>query len=252
MQLLQKIIIILFVSLSCDLIANELNLSSSGKKSIFIELFTSQGCSSCPPAEEYLNEFSNNKELWDKYIPIAFHVDYWDYIGWKDVFAKKEFAARQYRYAKLKHVRTVYTPAFIVNGNAWRKGFFSSLPRVQGLAGGLLQVKINNNQIKAVFKPSNFNDGRLAKKYNLNIALLGMDIIVKIRAGENEGRQSTHSFVVLGYHSKSSNDLSWQTFVPKNENIKSKKLALVAWVSRPEDPTPIQAVGGWLVGSEYF
>ena len=64
-----------------------IHLSSQNKQFILIELFTSQGCSSCPPAEKWLNQFIKDKELWEKYIPVAFHVDYWDYLGWKDPYS---------------------------------------------------------------------------------------------------------------------------------------------------------------------
>ena len=72
-----------------------IHLSSQNKQFILIELFTSQGCSSCPPAEKWLNQFIKDKELWEKYIPVAFHVDYWDYLGWKDPYSKSRFTQRQ-------------------------------------------------------------------------------------------------------------------------------------------------------------
>lgn len=210
-----------------------------------IELFTSQGCSSCPPAEEYINGYANNKELWSKYIPIVFHVDYWDYIGWKDVFAKPQFTARQYRYAKLKHVRTVYTPAFIVNGRVWRKGFFNSSPSFKGLDGGLLGVHVKGDSVKASFIAKHKTNNEL----NLNIAIVGMDISIDITAGENDGRKAKHNFVVLEHAVGSSNNFQWKMQLPniKNTSVKNNiKLAIVAWVSSKNDPTPIQAVGGWL------
>ena len=242
MKKYQNLIIIILSIFTTVVSASELTLSSVGKKPVFIELFTSQGCSSCPPAEKYLNNFENNAELWDKYIPIAFHVDYWDYIGWKDVFAKKIFASRQYRYAKLKHVRTVYTPAFVVNGKTWRKGFFNSYPQMQGLNNGVLEVSANNNKINAIYKTKQ----KLIGKLNLNVAVLGMNISVNITAGENEGRKSKHNFVVLNYKQKSSRDLSWQLSLPSSNKENSDKHALVVWVSEVGDPTPIQAVGGWI------
>ena len=241
MTTFSKFLLVLLFTASSFAFADEVTFSSKGKKSIVVELFTSQGCSSCPPAEEYINGFIDNKELWSKYIPIVFHVDYWDYIGWKDVFAKPQFTSRQYRYAKLKHVRTVYTPAFIVNGAAWRRGFFNSLPDVNGLNNGVLDIVVDGNSVKAKFK-STVSDDAL----KLNIAILGMDMVVNILAGENEGRKAKHNFVVLGYTSQLSNNMTWKMKLPKIKQQTNSKLGFVAWVSSKDDPTPLQAVGGWL------
>lgn len=247
MNTLQKFSLIILLIISSESFAKEVIYSSKGNKSIVVELFTSQGCSSCPPAEEYINAYIDNKDLWSKYIPVVFHVDYWDYIGWKDVFAKPQFTSRQYLYAKLKHVRTVYTPAFIVNGAAWRRGFFNSYPNVNGLDNGVLEVAVNDNSMRANFKMAESVNDALS----LNVAVLGMDMVVNISAGENEGRKAKHNFVVLGHASQLSNTLNWKMELPKikQPNINQKtnsKFALVVWVSSKEDPTPLQAVGGWL------
>lgn len=79
---------------------------------VVVELFTSQGCSSCPPADAMLHELAARDDV----IALALHVDYWDYIGWKDKFAKAEYSNRQRKYAILGERRSVYTPQMIVNG----------------------------------------------------------------------------------------------------------------------------------------
>lgn len=79
---------------------------------VVVELFTSQGCSSCPPADELLHALSKRPDV----IALALHVDYWDYIGWKDVFARPEHTERQKAYAIRSGLKTVYTPQIIVNG----------------------------------------------------------------------------------------------------------------------------------------
>ena len=247
MKIILNLIIALSVFLSNSVFAKEIVFSSKDKQATFVELFTSQGCSSCPPAEEYINKYIVNKDLWSKYIPIVFHVDYWDYIGWKDVFAKPQFTSRQYRYAKLKHVRTVYTPAYIVNGKAWRRGFFNSYPNGKGLDSGILDVTVTGDSVKATFN----SKGSMRKDLNLNIAILGMDMTIDITSGENEGRKSKHNFVVLGHTKNISSSASWNMKLPTFNTQMSSRFAFVAWLSLKGDPTPIQAVGGWMPADKY-
>src|SRR5246500_2249649 len=79
-----------------------------------VELFTSQGCSSCPPADKILGELSNDPSV----IALSMPIDYWDYLGWKDTLADSRFSARQKAYSHMRGDRDVYTPQVIVNGSA--------------------------------------------------------------------------------------------------------------------------------------
>jgi hypothetical protein len=72
-----------------------LQLDSGERQVTLLELYTSQGCSSCPPAERWLNTYIDNNKLWREVVPVAFHVDYWDYIGWQDTFAAAAYGERQ-------------------------------------------------------------------------------------------------------------------------------------------------------------
>jgi hypothetical protein len=92
--------------------------SPAGKSPVVLELFTSQGCSSCPPADEYLGELAARGDV----IPLALHVDYWNYIGWVDPYASKEMTQRQKDYARTLKQRYVYTPEIVVNGAAQEVG----------------------------------------------------------------------------------------------------------------------------------
>ena len=96
-------------------IAAALSLTAAAQaqeRPVLVELFTSQGCSSCPPADALLHELAER----DNVIALAMHVDYWDYIGWKDSFAQPEFTARQRAYARLGNRKLVYTPQMVING----------------------------------------------------------------------------------------------------------------------------------------
>jgi hypothetical protein len=79
---------------------------------VVVELFTSQGCSSCPPADSFLGRLTDRRDV----LPLAFHVDYWDYIGWKDPFASKDSTERQYSYGHALGLNMVYTPQMVIGG----------------------------------------------------------------------------------------------------------------------------------------
>lgn len=81
---------------------------------VVLELFTSQGCSSCPPADELLTEISSDPSI----LPLSFHVDYWDNLGWKDVFSSSASTKRQWNYARALGSPSVFTPQLIVDGKA--------------------------------------------------------------------------------------------------------------------------------------
>ena len=237
-----------FMLASSTTLATETIVFDSGiKQNTLVELYTSEGCSSCPPAEKYLNGLKDKNGLWNTLFPIAFHVDYWDYIGWKDQYAQKEFGQRQSRYANLKRASTVYTPAFMVNGNSWRKGLFSNdLPNSNSVAGNLV-VSLKGESLQAKYTSQ--------KEYTfplkINVAILGMDLTSHIERGENAGRTAKHDFVIVGFESMISNDMTWNMQLPKLHYSKAKKYALTIWVSEVDNPTPLQVVGGVLPNFKY-
>lgn len=222
--------------------AADAEFSSGPERTVMIELYTSEGCSSCPPAERYLNGYADHPALWTRYIPLAFHVDYWDYLGWKDRFSQSHYSQRQRQYAGLGHVRGVYTPALIANGRAWRPGLLKKDPVPGTEPGGTLRVAVAGQQVSASFEPAVSATGPV----KLNLALLGMGLSTEIKAGERAGRLAPHEFVVLGHKQASGSGPAWQTTLPTIAETGARRLALAAWVSRPDDPTPLQATGGYL------
>ncbi|MBY5934029.1 DUF1223 domain-containing protein [Tateyamaria omphalii] len=93
---------------------SSLVMPAAAQSPVVVELFTSQGCSSCPPADKLMHELAKRDDV----IALALHVDYWDYIGWKDEFADPDYAKRQRGYAVAAGRRSVYTPQMIINGQA--------------------------------------------------------------------------------------------------------------------------------------
>lgn len=213
----------------------------SGPKQVsLLELYTSEGCSSCPPADEWLSELESHPDLWQTLIPLAFHVDYWDRLGWPDRFADARFSSRQRDYAAHWGHRVVYTPGFVFNGaelRHWRRG----LPRLPTQTAGHLVAEIDGDKITL-----RYDRGDSAKAH---VALLGFDLKTPVEAGENLGRTLVHDFVVLAYGESvmvQTKD-GWQTEITFPAVAEpSDKMAIAAWISQVESPGPVQAVGGMI------
>jgi len=225
--------------------SKEIAFSSTKSQVSVIELYTSEGCSSCPPADRWLNKFKKSDLLWNKVVPLAFHVDYWDYLGWKDKFADKRFSHRQVVYQQNKYLSTVYTPGVMKNGREWRGWPWWQGPESNDTnEPGTLAVALNNQEMNIVFEPKlNINTG-----YFLNVALLGNDITSKVKAGENEGKSFEHEFVVLHFSRHFQNtksDVKWNIKNPLL-NTSQKINAIGIWITHGVNPTPIQATGTWI------
>lgn len=223
-------------------------LISPPSRPIMMELYTSQGCSSCPPAERWLSHFSQQyrakPELWQQTIPINFHVDYWDYLGWPDPFANKAFSQRQRLYKKLGHSRNVATPGFIVDGQAWNGWFYRQpMPSLRHQASGIIRAEINQQQCSVQYRSK-----QASSNLKLHIAILGFGQKIQIRRGENHGKTLQHDFVVLGYKVKNieANKPALTLNLPSIGNFNSKEKAVVIWISQGHDPKPVQAVADWL------
>lgn len=207
-----------------------------------LELYTSEGCSSCPPADAWLANLADHPDLWQRFVPLAFHVDYWNYLGWQDVWSKPRHSNRQRKYKAEGGIKSVYTPGFVANGEEWR-GWFQRqrLPDSPGRNAGRLQVSITDGALKASFDAEQYQQ----RKLELNVALLGFDIETSVAAGENRGKTLRHQFVVMGQEKAKSKNGQWSLRVPSVENPVARK-ALAVWVSLPGEQKPLQSVGGWL------
>src|SRR5450432_272324 len=102
--------------------AGERKFQSDGAQATLVELFTSEGCSSCPPAEASLSRLKDDPSLWKSIVPVAWHVDYWNSLSWRDRFSSARYTERQRGYATKRGSNSIYTPAFAVNGREWHLG----------------------------------------------------------------------------------------------------------------------------------
>lgn len=216
----------------------------SGERQVsLVELYTSEGCSSCPPADRWLGQLLQDEGLWSRFVPVAFHVDYWNYLGWEDRFAQADFAHRQRTYRRQGSVSGVYTPGVMVAGQEWRSWRRSvGVPVSDALVGNLV-VRVDGGEVRAKFSAPADRSAPLV----LHIAVLGFGLATPVHRGENRGRVLPHEFVVLAKESHELNDLEWQGALPLSpESDGASRYALAAWVSPADRQLPIQATGGWL------
>lgn len=225
----------------------QVELSSGKQQVVLLELFTSEGCSSCPPADRWLGRLKADPGLWKKFAPIAFHVDYWDYIGWEDRLAQPEFGDRQRRYAAEAGARAVYTPGFFRSGDEWLGWRSTKSVAGQDIDVGDLTVRISGDDVTARFDALGQNYGGL----ELHVALLGMNLETQVRAGENSGKTLRHDFAALGVvfvpMANAGTAYTAVTRLPETAG-RAQPLAIVAWVSGDKRQRPVQSVGGFLPG----
>lgn len=215
----------------------------SGDKPVpLVELFTSEGCSSCPPAERWMGELRHEKGLWQDFVPVAWHVNYWDRLGWPDTFADATYTSRQYAYADQWKARTVYTPGLARGGEEWRIRD-GGMDRAGRSSGGVLVVKVSGEDVNVSFPAAKTLRGEL----HVNVARLGGGIASHVRSGENRGKKLEHEFLVLGWSQRRLSEGQAQLLLPEiDKAVDAPRQAIAVWISRGEDPTPIQATGGWL------
>lgn len=162
-------------------------------ETVVVELFTSQGCSSCPPADRILGELSERDDI----IALAFHVDYWDYLGWKDKFASPQNTRRQRNYARAKGERTIYTPQMIIGGTDPVVGSKSMK------VGQLVQKHAEKKMPVHVRLTRNGNTVRIASASRSPVGKAIIQLVtfspkskVEVKRGENAGKTFVYHNIV--------------------------------------------------------
>ncbi|QMU61043.1 MAG: DUF1223 domain-containing protein [Gammaproteobacteria bacterium] len=226
--------------------SQDIEFKSGNKQVALVELYTSQGCSSCPPADEWLGNLKNKPGLWSEFVPVAFHVDYWDFLGWKDSFSKKEYSDRQRLHRRQGNVKVVYTPGFFLNGEEWKRKFGRKTPSLSNDATGNLAATLSGNILKV-----NYEFHESISPATLNVGILGFGYQSQIQAGENYNRVLQEDFVLLSHSEYISSNHKWEIKLPDKVSPKAKRYGLAIWISDGTDLKPLQATGGWLPESYY-
>lgn len=216
-------------------------LNSGVNKVHLIELYTSESCSSCPPAEEFISGFKDSKDLWKRVIPMAFHVSYWNHLNWRDKFSKKEFSRRQ-RVGARKIKSSVYTPQLLLNGvDIPNNSILDSIKKDESV--GNLNVDVSSKFDLAKIK----FDSKLINKdtdYFCHSAVLVNGSRVKVTSGENSGKILKEDFIVKDEFKmkaiKNKKSLSCNLNIKLNEG---KRQSLVFWIVDSTSNKIIQAVG---------
>jgi hypothetical protein len=221
------------------------SFSSGSAQATLLELFTSEGCSSCPPADRWYSTLLDHPRLWQSVVPVAFHVDYWNHLGWEDRFAHVDYGKRQRQYRAQDSTSGVYTPAVMAAGMEWRNWRYAQLKiPTTGQVSGLLRLDIRGSRFSASYDAAQLASG---SELTLNVAILGFGMQSRIEAGENRGQLLEHDFAVLGYRQLISKNGRWQGDLPDAPlRGQAKRLAIAAWTSNNGSQQPLQALGGWL------
>ena len=223
------VLIVIFLGLAVFEVDKKINSGNKGhhlKKSYqsfaILELFTSEGCSSCPPADQLLPQLASGANV----IPLSFHVDYWDRYGWKDPFSNSSFTDRQRDYAKQFKLESIYTPQLVINGEYELVGSNRSLAEadIKKLLAENVLLQLNIDDVKKendTLSVSCHLKGDF-QNCDLLVAVVQKHAEVNVKAGENHGVKLSHTNVVRSFLKLPAKEkMDFQVPVPVEGNVNS-------------------------------
>jgi hypothetical protein len=168
-----------------------------------LELYTSEGCDSCPPADRWLSGVAAAQLAPGKVAPLALHVDYWNQLGWPDRFAQPRFSERQRELARLKKAGFVFTPQILLDGQDYRRGWIrddvsmalAGIHRSRPAADLELRIEPGADKLAASAN-AKLNATPSVPTAHAFLALTESRLVTNVRAGENRGKRLEHDFVV--------------------------------------------------------
>jgi hypothetical protein len=226
--------------------AADCTVRSGPNMNALVELYTSEGCSSCPPAEQWLSKLARAPRA--GVVPVAFHVHYWDYIGWKDLYADPRNTERQKTFAKATGARSVYTPQVVVGGNDFRawsseRSFEDAVQALNGRKAAatveLTPRRLADGSIEGRVSSVTADKGHLT----LVVALTQDGIVSKPNAGENKGETLAQNFVVRDVAEYRGTGTVAGSFAFKpRANWNPDRMSVVAYVQDPRTGRVLQAL----------
>jgi len=177
---------------------------SGTRRVALLELYTSEGCDSCPPADRWVSSLAGRGLDTEHVVTLGFHVDYWNYLGWNDRFAKADYGARQQAASRRNKARVVYTPQLLLNGADYRRGTFRDdiADRIKAISqdrpGAKISLKLETGRAGELSVQGSVAVVDAARKSGAQayIAVYENNLTNAITAGENRGNQLHHDFVV--------------------------------------------------------
>ncbi len=204
-----------------------------------VELFTSEGCSSCPPAEKVLSDIKADAVKNQKNVfCLEYHVDYWNRLGWKDPFSSFQYTNRQKNYCSVLNEESIYTPMMIVNGKESFTGSNSEKAKTAVTSALsthediLLKIKIDSVESDTVFVQ--VQSSKTDKNFFFRFAITENQLVSKIGKGENSGMTLTHDGVVRVFVSEAVNGSSVQIKIPLKKFVPNKNCELIAFIQHKQ------------------
>ena len=211
-----------------------------------VELFTSEGCSSCPPADRLLSDIvAETREKNQAVYALSFHVDYWDYIGWQDPYARAAFSQRQRQYAEAFNSSRIYTPQMIVNGQkefvgssrtkAW-KAIESALRQQAPAEIKIVNIEKNETSVSMLCNITGAPESAV-----LNVAIVEQGLSQNVSRGENRGRTLRHENVVRAFSVERVRATGNEMAITFPKGIKPENVVIIAYVQLPHSMEIIAA-----------
>lgn len=209
---------------------------SGSQRHHLLELYTSEGCSSCPPADRYLSSLRNQPRLW----PLAFHVDDWDHLGWPDRFAQPAFGQRQKALSNRRGRDFVYTPQFLLDGRDWRPDRAAAPWPFPPEPAGRLTLRSQWRAPATLVVSGTWHGG----PGHLFLAVHESGLESEVRAGENAGRRLHHDAVVRQLIGPQKIDQGrFRKTLTLAPDSTATRLAVTAFITGPDESSVIQALG---------
>ena len=233
--------------------AGECTAVSGPQRVAVLELYTSEGCDSCPQADNWVSELPARKLTSDRVLPLAFHVDYWNQLGWTDPFSQAVFNERQRRHSQRRGVSFVVTPQLLLNGQDYRRalmfGDIDGKIRTTNQSKPQASIRIATTSGSADLNSKidvSVPGGAGQRRAQVYLALFENNLATTVPAGENKGHTLRHDFVVRSLVGPlaldSAGNLNHSQRFPLAASWKPRDLHLAAFVQHPQSGDVLQAL----------